>query len=440
MKLRLDPQAINPQIKARIAVPGDKSISHRAVMIGSLIQGKSHFSNFLVADDTLATADILRKLGATVQLNGTDLQVRGRGLANFSEPLHVLDTGNSGTTIRLCLGLVAPSSVLAIFSGDSSLNKRPMDRVINPLSQLGGVFAARGNNTFPPVVLLPSPQLQPAIVEGVVPSAQVKSAFLLAAVQIPGQSIYQELISTRNHTELMLEEAGAQLMLEQNQIAVTGGQPLTPLELRIPGDLSSAAYWIVAALVHPQAELHLIDVGINPRRIGLIQVLRQMGGEIHLTNRRFWGREAVADLIVKSSQLTGIAVPPSLVPDLIDEIPVLAVAAAYAQGVTTITNASELRVKESDRLAAITAEFTRLGVRVTQLADGLEIKGGAVVQGGEVQSNLDHRIAMSALILGVQATGPVLVAGAESINASYPQFTEVYRSVLGCNSIQELDS
>lgn len=438
MKLRLDPQAINQQIKDRIAIPGDKSISHRAVMIGSLIEGESNFTNFLVAEDTLATANIFRKLGATIQINGTDLQVKGCGLANFSEPSSVLDVGNSGTTIRLSLGLVAPSSVLAIFSGDLSLNKRPMDRVINPLSQLGVNFVARGKNTFPPVVVLPSPRLHPATIEGVVPSAQVKSAVLLAAVQIPGQSIYQELVPTRDHTELMLAEAGAQLTLEQNQIIINGGQPLSPLELRIPGDISSAAYWIVAALIHPHAELHLIDVGINPRRIGLIQVLRQMGGEIHLTNQRFWGREAVADLVVRSSQLTGIEVPPNLVPDLIDEIPVLAVAAAYAQGITTITNAAELRVKESDRLAAITAEFTRLGVTVTQLADGLKIKGGAMIRGGEVESNLDHRIAMSALILGIRATGPIVVTGAESIKASYPQFTEVYRSVLGCSSIQKL--
>lgn len=437
MKLALNPAGLNPQVKGKIRVPGDKSISHRALMIGSLCTGVSRFSNMLTAEDIQATARLVGMLGVKTNFNDKDLEVHGVGLAKFQEPQGILQVGNSGTTIRLGMGLVSASNIMAVFSGDESLNRRPMDRVIRPLSTLGANFVARAVGTRPPVVLLPSGSMHSADYQGALASAQVKSSLLLAAVQIPGTSSYQEPVPTRDHTERMLQAAGAQIQITE-RITITGGRGLKPLEMSVPGDFSSAAFWIVAGLIHPNTELYLEDVGINERRIGLLRTLIKMGGRIEVCNRRRWGGEEVADLIVKSSDLVGIEIKPGEIPDMIDEIPILAVAAAQAKGRTRVSGAGELRFKESDRLQAISTQFGKLGVQITPLSDGFEIIGSAPIMGGEILSNLDHRIAMSGLVLASKASKTVLIHGAESINTSYPDFVQDYCSIFGANSIQKL--
>lgn len=438
MKLTINPLVLPQSLTASVTIPGDKSISHRALMIGSISNGISEFTNLLESADIEATKKLVQALGVTVHKEGRAILVHGQGLARFSEPKYVLEMGNSGTTIRLGLGLVGPSKVFTVFSGDASLNNRPMDRVIKPLSALGLSYVARANNSKPPVVCLPPTRLTSASVTGTVPSAQVKSAFLLAAVQIPGSSSYYEPTPTRNHTELMLLTAGANLETTDGLIKLSGGKDLGPISMQIPGDPSSAAFWTVAALLRPNTQLTIRNVGVNPRRIGYLSVLRRMGGKITLRNHRIWGGEEVADLEVVSSKLHGCEISPAEIPDLIDEIPILAVAAAVAAGRTRITGAGELRVKESDRIKSIVTEFAKLGINVTELSDGLEIIGSSYIRGGNVTSHHDHRIAMALAILALVADSPVTVHGAEAIAISYPEFEATFTTLFGSAALQKI--
>lgn len=438
MEFIIDPAGIPAQITKKITVPGDKSISHRALMIGSLARGTSYFSNCLVSEDVMATCRMLEHLGVKIESSGDQFQVIGRGLASFTEPSTVLDLGNSGTTTRLGMGLIVPSRIFAVLTGDASLRRRPMDRVIIPLSLLGARFQARQENTLPPVAILPSGPLKPAEYQGIVPSAQVKSAFLLAALQIPGTSIYHEPVPTRDHTERMLQAAGADLTVLGSTISVTGGKPLNPLIMEIPGDPSAAAFWVVAGLLVPEAEFHILNVGVNPRRTGFIRVLERMGGNVHLTNLRTQGGEEVCDLIVKSSELRGCVVSAAEIPDLIDEVPILAVAAAFAKGTTVFEGVGELRYKESDRVESIVTQFGGLGVQASAREDVLEITGGDRVSPGVIDSLHDHRIAMAGAILALRAAGPVKITGGESIYTSYPDFIEQFKRLFGPESVQEL--
>ena len=437
MKLTIDPSVLPQSVTAALTVPGDKSISHRALMIGSISTGISEFTNLLESADIEATKNLVQSLGVTVKKENSSILVHGRGLANFTEPNKVLEMGNSGTTTRLGLGLIGPSKIFAVFSGDSSLHNRPMDRVIKPLSALGLSYVARANNSKPPVVCLPVTKITPATVTGTVSSAQVKSAFLLAAAQINGVSCYFEPIPTRNHTELMLKAAGADLAISDSSIKLTGGKPLEPLCFQIPGDPSSAAFWTVAALILPNAKVTIKNVGVNPRRIGFVSVLQRMGGNITMNNRRIWGGEEVADLHVVSSDLHGCEIFPEEIPDLIDEVPILAVAAAVANGSTRISGASELRVKESDRIKSIVTEFTKLGIKITEFSDGMEIIGSPIIRGGNVGSHHDHRMAMALLILGLVADSPLTVDGAEVIAISYPEFEVAFATLFGTTSLQK---
>ncbi|MFU7528237.1 3-phosphoshikimate 1-carboxyvinyltransferase [Qipengyuania sp. ASV99] len=422
----------SPPLTGRLRVPGDKSISHRALMFAGLAIGESRITGLLEGEDVLATAAAMRQLGAQIE-RGADSTwtVHGVGVGSLLEPAGALDMGNSGTSTRLMMGLLASHDITATFTGDASLSGRPMNRVIEPLSQMGASFEASSGGTLPCMLRGASPAV-PITYRLPVASAQVKSAVLLAGLNTPGITRVIEPVPTRDHTERMLRGFGAALEVGEEKgeriIAIHGEADLRPLDVIVPGDPSSAAFFIVAALLVPGSDLVIENVGLNPTRAGIVTVLRQMGGSIEELDPREVGGEPVADLRVRHSALSGVDVDPAIVPSMVDEFPVLFVAAAMAQGVTRTTGLEELRVKESDRLAAMAAALTLAGARVEEHENGLTIHGSGgdpfpgTAAGASVVTRLDHRIAMSMAVAGLVSRDGVGVDDTSPINTSFPTF------------------
>ncbi|WP_404400701.1 3-phosphoshikimate 1-carboxyvinyltransferase [Pelagibacterium halotolerans] len=410
-----------------IRVPGDKSISHRAMMFGAMARGRTTVSGLLEGEDVLATGRAMQALGATVKKDGDLWQIDGVGVGGFLEPEAPLDFGNAGTGVRLCMGLVGTYPFITRFVGDASLSKRPMGRVLDPLRAVGVEVVEHNENRLP--IALRGPKT-PLPIDYRVPmaSAQVKSCVLLAGLVVPGETRVVEPVMTRDHTEKMLAGFGAEIAIATDDdgartITVQGLPDLVGQELQVPGDPSSAGFPLVAALIVPGSEVTIENVLMNPTRTGLIETLIEMGGDIAIENRRNSGGEDLADLRVKHSALKGVTVPAARAPSMIDEYPVLAVAAAYAQGRTEMPGIEELRVKESDRLAAVARGLEANGVVCEEGADYLIIEGkGGVAGGGKVETHLDHRIAMSFLVMGLAADRPVTVDDDAMIATSFPSF------------------
>lgn len=432
-----DPASMRPRrfsatgpLKGRIRVPGDKSISHRALMFSALAVGESRISGLLEGEDVMATAAALRAMGATIERTGEgQWRVNGVGVGALLQPEGPLDMGNSGTSTRLLMGLVASHPITVKFVGDASLSKRPMGRVTEPLGLMGADFTTSEGGTLPLTQRGLSPAV-PITYRLPVASAQVKSAVLLAGLNTPGITTVIEPIPTRDHTERMLSGFGAELWVEEEDgervIHIRGGSQLKPQVIDVPGDPSSAAFFIVAALIVPGSEVIIENVGLNPTRVGLITVLRQMGGQIEELDRREVGGEPVADLKVTYSALKGIEVDPIFAPSMIDEFPSLFVAACLAEGTTVTTGLDELRVKESDRLSVMAAALKAAGANITEQEDGLTIvgTGGAPLAGtvGPIATHLDHRIAMSMAVAGLASASGVEVDDTRPIATSFPNF------------------
>lgn len=413
-------------LKGRIRVPGDKSMSHRALMLGAVSVGETRIKDLLESEDVLATGRAMEALGAKVeqQANG-DWHVQGVGIAGLTSPSAPLDFGNSGTGVRLALGLMAATPLEARCIGDASLSRRPMGRVIAPLELIGARFEASEGNRLP-LTIRGARNPVPITYTLPVPSAQVKSAVLLAGLNTPGRTTVIEPIPTRDHTERMLKAFGARISTanhaEGRHIVVEGQHELKAQDITVPGDPSSAAFPLVAALITPGSALTIENVMLNPTRLGLIETLLEMGAQIEIHDRREAGGEEVGDLAIKTSRLKAVRVPAGRAPSMIDEFPILAVAAAFAEGTTRMEGLSELRVKESDRLAAIQAGLTANGVLSQAGPDWLEVMGGGAPGGGKVVTHLDHRIAMSFLVMGLGARIYTTVDDGRMIATSFPDF------------------
>ncbi|MCB8874115.1 3-phosphoshikimate 1-carboxyvinyltransferase [Acidisoma silvae] len=419
-------------LTGRIRVPGDKSISHRALMFGALAEGETRITGLLEGEDVLRTADAMRALGAEVtQLGNGHWHVRGQGRGKLQEPKDVLDMGNSGTAARLICGILASHPIFAVLTGDGSLRSRPMKRVTDPLSGTGARFASRAGGRLP-LAIEGTATPSPLHYRLPVASAQVKSAILLAGLNAEGETVVEEPEATRDHTENMLRHFGATVAVEvqgHGRVVRLQGKPsLTAADIVVPGDPSSAAFPIVAALIVPGSAVTIENIGLNPLRTGLFTTLQDMGADLTIANERIEGGEPVGDLILRAGPLQAVEVPRSRVPSMVDEFPVLAVAAAFAHGTSRFLGLSELRVKESDRLAATAALLTVNGITVEIEGDDLIIHGSggaAPAGGGTVETHMDHRIAMSALVLGLATQAPVTVDDAAFIETSFPKFVEL---------------
>ncbi len=430
----------NGPLRGKIRVPGDKSISHRSIMLGALAVGETRVTGLLEGEDVLSTAAAMRAMGATIERDADGMwHVHGVGVGGLLQPNQVLDMGNSGTSTRLLMGLVATHPITATFIGDGSLSKRPMGRVIDPLSMMGADFTASPGGRLPLTLRGLSPAV-PIEYRLPVASAQVKSAILLAGLNTPGITTVIEPVPTRDHSERMLRGFGAELTVEiaddgARVIRVTGEAELKPQDIVVPGDPSSAAFFVVAALLVEGSDLVVENVGLNPTRAALFDVLRLMGGNIEELDRRDVGGEPVADLRVRHSLLTGINVDPAVVPSMVDEFPVLFVAAALAKGRTVTTGLEELRVKESDRISAMRAALELAGANVTETDDGLIIDGTGgdplpgTAPGASVVTHLDHRIAMAMAIAGIASRHGVEVDDTGPIATSFPVFESLLESV-----------
>ena len=422
-----------PKLEGEVVLPGDKSISHRAVILNSLARGRAATENFAPGVDCLSTVSCLKALGVKIGREGSrdspTVSVSGTGADGLREASDVLDAQNSGTTMRLLGGLLASQPFLSVITGDSSLRNRPMGRLIQPLKLMGADVWGRGQDSFAPLVIK-GKELRGIDYTLPVPSAQIKSAILLAGLFARGSTVLRQKIPSRDHTERMLPHMGANVESKGNSISLMPlTSPLRALNLRIPGDISSAAYFLVAAAVHPDARIVIRDCGINPTRTGIIDVLLAMGARLEIDHERLEAGEPLADIVVESSELKGIEVSGDIIPRLIDEIPVLAVAGCIAKGKTVIRGAGELRVKESDRIATVVNELSRLGARIEPLPDGMAIYGGRLLSGTEVESHLDHRLAMSLAVAGLIAKGETTISHAQVAKVSYPAFWQTLQQI-----------
>ena len=417
-------------LRGEITPPPDKSISHRAIMFAAMAEGKSRVTNFLRAEDPLSTMNAFRALGINVTETGSgEVLIEGKGLRGFTEPDDVIDCGNSGTTIRLITGLLAGCPFFTVLTGDDSLKQRPMARVIDPLKKMGAVIAARGGDRYPPIAIKGG-GLKALDYKMPIASAQVKSCLILAGLYAEGTTRIIEPQRSRDHSERMLSAMGADIRVDGLIISVNGNPRLTAADIEVPADFSSAAFFIAGALLVPNSEIFIKGVGMNPTRTGLIGVISEMGAEIKLENRREVSGEQVADVICSSSgKLKAIRIDGGLVPSLIDEFPIICVLASMAEGVTRIRGAAELRVKESDRISAMAAELTKLGVSVLEYPDGIDITGGAGFDGGVVESHGDHRIAMALSIAALVANNPVRISDALCVDISFPRFYEMLKEL-----------
>ncbi len=421
------PSVSNNRFQGEITVPGDKSISHRSIMLGSLAKGKTEVTGFLEGEDSLATLKAFEKMGVDIvgPENGK-LTIEGVGMHGLEAPDSALDLGNSGTSMRLMSGLLSGQYFKAILVGDESLSGRPMRRVTHPLTDMGANIAT--DNGTAPLRINASKGLTGLEYEMPIASAQVKSCLLLAGMYAKGKTTVIEPGITRDHTERMLKAFGYPVDVDGNKVTIEGGHELTACNIQIPADISSSAFFLVGACITPGANLLIKNVGINPTRTGVIDVLNLMGADLTLENKRMFGGEPVADIRVKYSQLKGIQIPEALVPLAIDEFPVLFIAAACAEGETVLTGAEELRVKESDRIQAMADGLVELGVNAKSTTDGIIIKGGEI-GGGTVKSFDDHRIAMAFTIAGLRASAPIKIEDCANVATSFPGFVELVNSI-----------
>ena len=413
-------------IKGEIEIAPDKSISHRALMISAVAEGTSRIKNFLKADDCISTMNCLKKLGVDIAEKDGGIIVKGRGL-KLKRPSDVLDAGNSGTTVRLLSGILAGQNFTTKIIGDESLSKRPMKRIIEPLEQMGAKI--KSNNGCLPVEI-EGGNLKPINYESKISSAQVKSCILFAGLYADGITSFTEPEKSRDHTERMLKSFGADVVSDKNIVSVKGAAKLHSSDVFIPGDISSAAFFMVAAAIVKNSELKIKNVGINPTRTGIVDVLKRMGAKIEIENKREIAGESLADIVVKSSELKSTNIERSEIPFLIDEIPIIAVAATQAEGITKITGARELRVKETDRLKAISSELKKMGADIQELEDGLIIKGPTKLKGAKVNSYKDHRIAMSLAIASLVADGQTEITDKDCVNISFPKFFEILKKII----------
>jgi len=421
------------RLEGEVVPPGDKSISHRAAILNSLATGKAEIDNFAPGADCLSTVKCLKALGVKIgrkaSRDSPTILVSGTGEHSLKEASDVLDAQNSATTMRLLGGLLASQPFLSVITGDISLRNRPMGRLIEPLRLMGADVSGRGQDSFAPLVIR-GKKLRGLDFTLPVPSAQIKSAILLASLFADGNTVIHQTIPSRDHTERMLRQMGAILESRVNSVSVLPlTTPLVPLSCRIPGDISSAAYFLVAAAIHPNARIVIRDCGINPTRTGIIDILLAMGANLRMDNNRLEAGEPLADIVVESSELKGMEVGGDIIPRLIDEIPVLAVAGCVARGKTVIKDARELRVKESDRIATVVNELSRLGAQIEPLPDGMVIYGGRLLSGAEVDSHFDHRLAMTLAIAGLIAKRETSIKHAQVAEVSYPAFWQTLRQI-----------
>ena len=401
----------------QIKVPGDKSISHRAVMLGSLANGVTEISGFLKGADCLSTIDCFRKMGIDIDINGENVTVHGNGLRGLLKPDEMLYTGNSGTTTRLLCGILAGQNFDTSITGDASIQKRPMGRVVQPLSMMG----AKIENEYCPLYITGT-KLHGIDYKMPVASAQVKTAIILAGLYADGETVIHEIEKSRDHTELMLSAMGADLTVDNLDITVKPTNDLTAVNVDVPGDISSAAFFLVLGAIMPNSQITVTNVGINPTRTGIIDVLKDMGADITLENVHTSAGETVADITVRSSSLKGTTVGGDIIPRLIDELPIIAVAAVFADGQTVIKDAQELKVKETNRLRAVVDEFNKCGIDITETDDGMIINGGKSIHGADFKTYGDHRMAMSLTVLAQLADGESTLDDSDCACVSYPTF------------------
>lgn len=414
------------QIRGEVTIPGDKSISHRAVMFGSLAEGATEITGFLRGADCLSTIDCFRRLGISIEDKEERILIHGKGLHGLSAPAQILDAGNSGTTTRLISGILSGQAFETTLTGDASIQKRPMRRIIEPLSQMGASITSLSGNGCAPL------RIQGRPLHGIhyttkVASAQVKSSILLAGLYADTPTSVTEPALSRNHSELMLHFFGADVKSEGTTATIQPEPKLIGQKVQVPGDISSAAYFIAAGCITPDSELLIQNVGTNPTRDGILHVCKMMNANVTLLNENMDSGEPTADLLVRTSSLQGCIIEGDLIPTLIDELPVIAVMACFAEGTTVIRDAAELKVKESDRIAVMTENLTAMGAKVTATDDGMIIEGGHTLHGAVVDSHLDHRIAMSFAVAALNADGETEILGADCVNISYPAF---YRDLL----------
>lgn len=413
-------------LKGEITVPGDKSISHRGIMLGALANGTTSITNFLKGADCLSTISCFQKMGIEIEETESEILVHGKGLHGLSAPKEILDAGNSGTTTRLISGILAGQNFSCDLTGDASIQKRPMKRIMTPLSMMGADITSVHNNGCAPLHIKDAP-LKGISYQSPVASAQVKSCVLFAGLYADGKTSVTEPFLSRNHSELMLSSFGASVQTCGTTATIEPEPVLTAQKVEVPGDISSAAFFIAAGLLIPGSELLIKNVGINPTRDGILRVCKQMGANLELLNTRTQCGEPVADILVKHSELNGTVIEGDLIPTLIDELPVIAVMAACANGETIIRNAEELKVKESNRLEIIVHHLSEMGCDITGTEDGMIIRGGKPLHGAVLDSHLDHRIAMSFAVAGLVADGETEITNADCVNISYPGF---YRDLL----------
>lgn len=416
-------QYTRPRLQGTLTVPGDKSISHRSVMFGAIAEGKTTVSGFLLGEDCLSTIDCFKKLGVKIDVDGTNVTIESNGIDAWQEPSEVLYTGNSGTTTRLMMGILAGTQLHTVMTGDASIGKRPMRRVADPLRQMGAQIAGRENGQYTPLAIQGT-QLQAMDYTMPVASAQVKSAILLAGLRAQGTTIVREQEVSRDHTERMLRQFGATVDVTDGVVSFEGGQTLTATHVNVPGDISSAAFFLVAGAIVPKSEIVLQNVGVNETRAGIIEVLQQMGANLELQIDDEQAAEPTATLTIRTSPLQGIEISGAVIPTLIDEIPIIALLATQAQGKTIIRDAEELKVKETDRITAVVDELKKLGANIQATDDGMIIEGPTPLHGGALKSYGDHRIGMMAAVAALITDGEVVLDDAECIAVSYPTFFE----------------
>lgn len=418
------------QLKGNISVPGDKSISHRSLILGSIAQGETRIYNFLNSLDCLQTFECMQSLGAEIELGEDNfIKIKGKGLYGLQEPKDMLEVGNSGTTIRLLAGLLSGQNFYSVLNGDDSIRKRPMKRVVQPLRLMGADIWGREDGQLAPLSIKGS-LLNPLQYTLPVASAQVKSALLLAGLYAAGETIIKEPLPTRDHTERMLSIMQADIMISHQEIIIIGGKYLKGTDLFIPGDISSAAYFIAAASILKDSQIVISQVGVNPTRTGIIKILKKMGAKINILNYQIKSNEPQADLEIEYSELKGIEIMPEEVPFLIDELPLIALVATQAQGKTIVSGAKELRVKETDRLKAIVSELKKMGANIKEKEDGFIVVGPSKLQGAACESYHDHRIAMSLAIAALLAEGKTVIKNSECIDISFPGFENTLRKLI----------
>lgn len=420
-------------LRGELTVPGDKSISHRAVMFGALSEGITEVTNFLQGADCLSTIDCFRRLGIEIENTPKRIRIHGKGLHGLTAPTDILDTGNSGTTTRLISGILSGQKFETILNGDASIQSRPMKRIIDPLTRMGADIISMNGNGCAPLQINGSchgqNQLHGIHYQSPVASAQVKSCILLAGLYADSPTSVTEPYVSRNHTELMLTGFGADIRTEGTTASIFPDPHLSAMNVEVPGDISSAAYFIAAGLMVPDSEILIRNVGTNPTRDGILRVIRDMGGDLTILNEKISGGEPVADLLVRTSNLHGTVIGGAIIPTLIDELPMIAVLACLAEGTTIIKDAQELKVKESNRIDVVVNNLKSMGAHIEATEDGMIIEGGYPLHGAVIDSKLDHRIAMSFAIAGLAADGETEILGADCVKISFPGFYEMLKKL-----------